>query len=63
MKKILVKDIKIPVLLILGANLVNFIFPLPVVLQMVLSAVILVFVGSVLSASIQSATYQEIQHC
>ena len=49
--------------MMLGINLANFIFPLPVVLQMVLSAVILVFVGSVLSASIQSATYQQIQHC
>jgi hypothetical protein len=63
MKKILVKDIKIPLLIILAVNLANFLYPLPVVVQMVVSAIVLVFVGCVLSASIQSATYEEIQHC
>jgi ABC-type xylose transport system permease subunit len=63
MKKILVKDIKVPLFIILALNLVNFVYPLPVILQMIASAIILTFVGCVLSASIQSATYVEIQHC
>ncbi len=62
-KKILVKDIKVPLLIILALNLVNFVYPLPVILQMIASAIILAFVGCVLSASIRSATYVEIQHC
>ncbi len=63
MKKILVKDITIPLLTIIAVNLINFLYPLPVVVQMVVSAIVLVFVGCVLSASIQSATYEEIQNC
>lgn len=63
MKKILVKDIKVPLFIILALNLTNFVYPLPVILQMIASAVVLTFVGCVLSASIQSATYVEIQHC
>jgi minor histocompatibility antigen H13 len=63
MKTILVKDIKIPLAVLLVINLLNFVHPLPVVVQMIASAVILAFVGCILSASIQSATYEEIQNC
>jgi hypothetical protein len=63
MKKILVKDIRLPLLALLALNFANFIRPAPVILQMIVSAVALAYVGCILSASIQSATYEEIQNC
>lgn len=57
MKKIFVKDIKIPIIIILAVNIANFIYPLPVLVQMITSALVLTFVGCILSSSIQSATY------
>lgn len=57
MKTKLVKDIKLPLGILFSINLLNFIYPLPVIFQMVTSAVLCVYIGSILSASIQSATY------
>jgi hypothetical protein len=63
MKKILVKGITIPLIIIVAINMANFIHPLPVVIQMIASALILTYVGCILSVPIQSATYKEIQNC
>ncbi len=63
MKKVLVKGITIPLIIIVAINIANFIHPLPVLVQMIASALILAYIGCILSVPIQSATYKQIQNC
>lgn len=58
MKEIYVKNILKPILIILSINLLNYIYIIPVILQMIISAVLLVYTGCILSSPIQSATYK-----
>lgn len=58
MRQVLVKDIKIPIAALATINALNYIIPLPVIVQMVASATLLTYIGCILSVPIQSATYK-----
>lgn len=58
MRQVLVKDIKIPIAALAAINALNYIIPLPVIVQMVASATLLTYIGCILSVPIQSATYK-----
>lgn len=57
MKKMFLMNYKIPIAVILSINLISFIHPLPVIFQLIASAIILTYVGCNFSTSVQSASY------
>lgn len=63
MRQVLVKDIRIPLVALAAINALNYLVPLPVIVQMVASATLLAYIGCILSVPIQSATYKEIKNC
>jgi len=63
MKEFFVKNIKIPLIILGLLNIINYIYVIPVSLQMVGQAILLIYIGSILSASIKSASYSEIRNC
>lgn len=63
MKELLVKNIAVPFIILILIHLGNYLHPIPVSVQMIGSAVLLIYIGCILSASLKSASYTEIKSC
>ena len=61
MAQTLIHNITIPLLIILSANILSFIRPLPVLLQILIDAVLAVHVGSTLAGALSKTSYKYIR--
>lgn len=63
MTELLVSDTLPMFILLFLVNLISFFTPLPVFVQLVLSAAASIHLGCILSARIQTASYVQIKNC
>jgi len=58
-----VLNIFYPTITLLILTLIPIVYPLPIFIQMLTSSALIIHLGSVLSITLQTASYQQIKNC